>query len=216
MVFNVLNQCKTLSSAVFLFVFLGISQPIVQIVALILLLMAACMLSLKGQVIDVAFDSKNYKLGVILVTVASVLSGISTALTQKTLMSNTKGKTRHPIFFSAELATYSIIFLLISSLFQNDGYQMFSKGFFNDWKLTTFIPVVTNSFGGVIVGLVTKFGGGIVKGFALICGICITAFAQWFIENKPLRYIDWIAVVLVSLSIYLHSSYPPTGRKKKI
>lgn len=212
MVFNVLNQTKTLSAAVFLFVFLGISQSIMQIIALILLLSAACILSLKGQVIE-SFDSSSYKLGVILVTIASVLSGISTALTQKTLVSNIKGKTRHPIFFSAELATYSIIFLLISSLFQNDGYQMFSKGFFNDWKLTTFIPVITNSFGGVIVGLVTKFGGGIVKGFALICGICVTAFAQWFIENKPLRYIDWIAVVLVSLSIYLHSNYPP---KKKI
>ena len=33
-----------------------------------------------------------------------------------------------------------------------------------------------------------KFGGGIVKGFALIVGIIITAFVQWIIENKPLKF----------------------------
>lgn len=209
MTFNVLNQTKTLSAAIFLFVFMGISQSMVQIIALGILLVAACMLSMKTQAI-IAFDSTGYKLGIILVTIASLLSGISTALTQKALVG--KGR-RNPILFSAELASFGIIFLIISSIFQSDGYKMISNGFFNEWNINTFIPVITNSLGGVIVGLVTKFGGGIVKGFALIVGICITAFAQWFIENKPLRYIDWIAVFLVSTSIYLHSNYP---QKRKI
>jgi len=70
------------------------------------------------------------------------------------------------------------------------------------------IPVISNAFGGVVVGLVTKYAGGVVKGFALIAGIIITGFAQWFLEGKQLRANDWIAVILVSISIYLHTSYP--------
>jgi len=45
-----------------------------------------------------------------------------------------------------------------------------------------------------------------VKGFALIAGIIITAFAQWLVDNKPVGVNHWIAVALVSLSIYLHNS----------
>lgn len=211
MTFNVLNQTKTLSSAIFLFIILGLKQSIIQIISLGILLIAACMLSVKNQAVNsnIVFDS-GYKTGIILVSLASLLSGLSTALTQKALIeSDSKKGRKEPILFSAELASYGILFLIISSLFQHDGYKMITNGFFHEWNMTTFIPVITNSFGGVIVGLVTKYGGGIVKGFALIIGIVITAFVQWIIENKPLKVLDWIAVVLVSISIYLHSNYQP-------
>ena len=42
------------------------------------------------------------------------------------------------------------------------------------------------AFGGLVVGLVTKYAGGVVKGFALIAGIIITGIAQFVLENKPL------------------------------
>lgn len=54
----------------------------------------------------------------------------------------------------------------------------------------------------MVVGLVTKYAGGVVKGFALIAGtdgdityipfnvaylgILITGLAQWIVEGKPL------------------------------
>ena len=76
----------------------------------------------------------------------------------------------------------------------------------NGWELKTAIPVITNAFGGVVVGLVTKYAGGVVKGFALIAGIIITAFAQWLVDSKPVGFNHWIAVALVSLSIYLHNT----------
>jgi drug/metabolite transporter (DMT)-like permease len=59
-----------------------------------------------------------------------------------------------------------------------------------------------------VVGLVTKYAGGVAKGFALIAGLLITALAQWLIESKSLGIEHWIAASLVSLSIYLHSTYP--------
>ena len=43
----------------------------------------------------------------------------------------------------------------------------------------------------MVVGLVTKYAGGVVKGFALIAGLIITGFAQWIFENKALGPKDW-------------------------
>lgn len=35
--------------------------------------------------------------------------------------------------------------------------------FFAYWNIFTFIPVLSNAFGGIIVGLVTKYAGGVKK-----------------------------------------------------
>lgn len=106
------------------------------------------------------------------------------------------------------------------------------------------------ALGGLIVGLVTKYAGGVKKGFALIAGvvfdvmisvkimavfvcagIALTGLVSWILEGKPLFMKDWyewimlcmqvlsvsgcrIAMALVSISIYLHSSYPYRAPKR--
>lgn len=206
MTFNVLNQTKTLSAAVFCFLLLGIKQSFLQIFALWLLLAASVMLSMKKQLIVSVYDSNNYRIGIILVCFASILSGISTALTQKALCD--KENKRNTLFFSAELAAWGIFFLMIY-----DGNVVIKNGFFNEWTIKTFIPVVTNSLGGIIVGLVTKYGGSSVKGFALIVGLVITAIGRWFLEGISLTSLDFLAILLVSISIYLHAKSPTIKRK---
>jgi len=62
--------------------------------------------------------------------------------------------------------------------------------------------------------LVTKYAGGVVKGFALIAGIIITGIAQFLIDGKPLGTKDLVGVILVSISIYLHSKYPYKAKAK--
>jgi UDP-sugar transporter A1/2/3 len=136
---------------------------------------------------------------------ASMLSGFSSALTQRALVGS---KPRHPLFFSAELALYGILFLLANSFFSKDGARIFAGSFFDNWTPYTLIPVFTNALGGLVVGFVTKYAGGVLKGFALIAGIILTGFVQWAFEGKALGPNTWVAVALVSVSIYLHSSYP--------
>lgn len=205
MTFNLLNQTKTLSAAFWLWIVLGSKQSFVQMFALLLLLAAAVVLNLNSPTsLPTSITSDKYQLGLAMVAGASMISGLSAALTQKGLVGDRK---RFPFFFSAELAVYGIIFLLINLIFNNDikGGSLFSN-----WNYYTLIPVVTNAFGGLIVGLVTKYAGGVVKGFSLIAGIIITGFAQFLLDGKPLGMKDLIGVVLVSVSIYLHSSYPPS------
>jgi len=149
-----------------------------------------------------ALFQNNYQLGLLVVGVASMLSGVSAALTQKTLQTTSKDS----LFMSAELAAVGILFLLIFQALGGEGASSSNDAdLFANWDLLTLIPVSTNAAGGVIVGLVTKYAGGVTKGFALIAGIVITGLVQWVVENKPLGPKDWIAVLLVSVSIYLHS-----------
>jgi hypothetical protein len=86
-----------------------------------------------------SFSGSDYQLGLLVVATASLLSGISAALTQKHLVDYRK---RHPFFFSAELAIYGIVFLLGNLLVRSDvapGGSLFSH-----WTPLTLIPVVTN------------------------------------------------------------------------
>ena len=80
---------------------------------------------------------------------------------------------------------------------------------FSNWTPYTLIPVVTNACGGLVVGLVTKYAGGVRKGFALIAGIVITGLAQYLVDGKELGTKTLYGVLLVSAAIYLHASFPP-------
>ncbi|RYH32336.1 hypothetical protein EON65_00725 [archaeon] len=62
----------------------------------------------------------------------------------------------------------------------------------------------------------TKYAGGVVKGFALIAGLIVTGIAQFIVDGKPLGFQDLAAVLLVSLSIYLHSKYPVPKKVNKV
>ena len=86
----------------------------------------------------------EYHVGVILCLSASSLSGLSGALVQTALTGKTP---QNPFIYTAELALYGIMFLLITSLYmssERDKEQLLSGKMFASWSAQTFIPVVTN------------------------------------------------------------------------
>jgi solute carrier family 35 (UDP-sugar transporter), member A1/2/3 len=125
----------------------------------------------------------------------------------------------HALRFPSSSSLSRVLCVCFVALFRRlsfvESSQLISSNFFNNWDTKTLIPVTSNALGGVVVGLVTKYAGGVVKGFALIAGIIVTGFAQWFVENKQLTIEHWVAVVLVSISIYVHSSFPPAKKIEK-
>lgn len=232
MTVNLLNQTKTMSAAFFLYMILGNKQSPVQVFALVLLLIAAVTLTNGAQIFEhiqsgkslfAFFDradadgssispssssSETYLAGTSLVLGASAISGLSTALTQRALRSG-----RHSLLFSAELAVFGIVVLIATDYSQKK--QLFQEGGpFHDWTLLTMVPVVANAFGGIVVGMVTKYAGGVTKGFALIAGIIVTAIADYLVDGIPLGPQHLVSTVLVSLSIYLHNSFKYVEKKK--
>lgn len=90
---------------------------------------------------NLSLDTANYRMGLIMVLSASMLSGLSAALTQKALVGS---RPRHPLFFSAELAVYGIIFLIVRALFSSESKTILSGGLFTGWTPYTLIPVTLN------------------------------------------------------------------------
>ena len=87
-----------------------------------------------------AGTTSMYHLGLLCVASASMLSGLSAALTQRALSGV---KPRHTLMLSAEMAVYGILFLLINLYFNND-IKSPSGSLLSNWNLQTLIPVTTN------------------------------------------------------------------------
>eukprot|EP00980_Cylindrotheca_fusiformis_P018833 scaffold6276_cov138-Cylindrotheca_fusiformis.AAC.20 len=229
--FSVLNQTKTLSTALCCFIILNKSQSTLQVFALLLLVVAA----LVNQKIlpipcgrkaveedDVVEDTGNSQSkskpeddarqlikGVIPALFASFLSGLAGALTQKTLTFHS----RSPHLFNLELAFFSTCFVLITLLLGSPDYkQIKTGGFLQGWSWKTLIPIMTNAAGGILVGLVTKHLGAVVKGFSVIFGMIVSGILQQLLLSSNGEGVTWaqfLSGVIGAVSLWLHASFPP-------
>jgi UDP-sugar transporter A1/2/3 len=192
---NVLNQTKILSAALFAWLIMDRQQTNQQLFALCILFASAVLLVLEGNDNNNAPKTALFWNGAIPLLGASLISGLTSILSEIAL------KTRANMFvYSLELSVYSLILLLFTS-----SYSIQSDNFFQGWSYLSLLPVLTNSLGGIIVGAVTKFAGSVRKGFALIAGLTLTAFLQAIIDDKnSITKYHMTAAILVMLGIYLH------------
>ena len=232
--YNVLNQTKTLSAALCCFLLLGKRQSKLQLVALVILLLAALVMegvlpldfqyyvnylnntnsadSNDDDTTKFSISSRHVSHGVLPIMLASFLSGLAGAITQKSLQS---GGGRNALMFTMELCVASILILLVSFATSEDGKKIQERGFFDQWTILTLVPILTNSAGGILVGLVIKYAGTIRKGFALIFGILISGIVQSLIdEDKSLSREDISGGVLAALSLWMHASFPYVAAPK--
>lgn len=245
--YNVLNQTKTLSAALCCYLVMGRRQSRVQVLALLLLLLSALivegivpvntllpkvlggtgspsLLEEDGSDGDAAsstspikWGAKHFTHGVVPILLASFISGLAGALSQKNLQA--AGGGRNAYLFSMELCAGSVLLLCSSMLLSEDGQRIREEGFWAGWTPYTFIPIVTNAAGGLIVGLVTKYAGSVRKGFALIFGILLSGVIQSAFEpEQTISAKHIVAGALAAWSLYLHSLYPavaPASKEKK-
>jgi UDP-sugar transporter A1/2/3 len=166
--FNVLNQTKTLSAALCCYLVMGKRQTKIQSLSLIMLLVSALVIekvvsfgsivSLLGNGVAIMSKGRRFTHGVLPCLFASFLSGLAGALTQKNLQGVTKApsvdgikpKPINPYLFSMELTVASVLVLTTSLFFSQDGKQIGQHGFFHLWTPKTMIPILTNSFGGIL------------------------------------------------------------------
>lgn len=224
MTFIVLNQTKTLSAALCCYLVMGRKQSLVQILSLFLLLLSALVMKslvsldslLSGsaplQVPD--WHSAHWAKGVAPIMLASLLSGLSGALSQKDLQA--KGGGRNAYLFSMELSIASICILGCSLVLSPDGKRIAEDGFWHEWTVFTWIPIFTSAMGGIIVGLVTKYVGSVRKGFALILGIFLSGVVQAVVQPEVGVSKDQAAGgILAAISLWMHASNPPISKEKR-
>jgi len=163
-----------------------------------------CSSNIKHTLSDLLFAEQN--VAVLCVVAASMISGLSAALTQKVLQK----KGTNSILVSAQLAVYGILFLTAKELLLNQATTAAeASSLLAGWDSWALLPVLTSALGGLVIGLVTQHAGSVMKGFALIIGLLVTGVAQWVVDGIGLKITDWVALGLVSISIYIHTSFPP-------
>jgi solute carrier family 35 (UDP-sugar transporter), member A1/2/3 len=241
--YNVLNQTKTLSAALCCYVVMGKTQSLTQVLALFLLLVAALVmegivdveriLAAITKIITLFRHnnedglewrdllgnhhwkkSRHFTHGVIPILIASFISGLAGALSQKNLQAVGGSRGRNAYLFSMELCAASSLILGLSLAFTSDGKRIEEHGFWDGWTLSTLIPIVTNSAGGIVVGLVTKHPalGSVRKGFALIFGILLSGIIQAVLQpDEQISYKHMLGGAVAAISLYLHAAYPPTA-----
>eukprot|EP00897_Mesotaenium_endlicherianum_P008573 jgi/Mesen1/7744/ME000407S06950 len=217
--FSMLNQTKLLFTALFNFSFLRIRQSRQQVVALLVMLVAAILLTLgQGQSSSSSSSKKQQQqsssseveaeaalyLGVVPVLAASLLSGLGSTACQWAA----QVKKRSPYLMTLEMSLLGVALLSASLGSLPDGAKLRELGFFHAWTPQAAIPVVSNAVGGILVGLVTKYSGGVRKGFVIIAALIVTAMAQLAIDGiVPSAYV-WVAMPLVVTSTLVHTSHP--------
>ncbi|RLN88702.1 hypothetical protein BBJ28_00018084 [Nothophytophthora sp. Chile5] len=224
-VFNLINQTKLLSSALFVYLLMGTRFSLAQCFAMLLLLSAAVLLSLAkngGADGDDAAPAISVELGLVPVLLASLLSGLGSGLTQRSMQQHK----RDAALVTMELSVYGSLFLMLPAIWSAIAKTPVSESpavnalgsldkVFEGCDRYTLIPVVSNAMGGLLVGTVTKHVGGVLKSFALICGIAFTAFVESYVYGAVLPQEVFIAAGLVATSMAIYSSFPYVKKESK-
>lgn len=247
--FNGLTQIKTLSAALCCYLILGKLQSKFQMVALALLSLSTLVfqgildirwyrngdnaknqmqqnekkkeVDVETRVID---GKKRFFLGIVPCLVATLLSGLAGAFSQRSLQQVVGSMERNAYFYSAEISFFSAVCLLISmfsrkiinarngttsSLMKNNSKDMNNGGYFDHWTWQTFIPIIVKATGGILTALVHQHSGSVMKGFALVLGLVFSALMQTILDGKDLTLGQMVGTALVLLSSWLHFTNPP-------
>jgi solute carrier family 35 (UDP-sugar transporter), member A1/2/3 len=216
--FNALNQTKTVFAALSCYFVLNQCQSQFQIMSLILLIIASMImesivplpswhwiksLTTKNGTASTPLhfsstkQKENFKrqtttYGIVAVLAASLVSGISGALTQKSLQAFDSDTTipLNPLLYSAQISFVSVLVSVVTILLTSpiDNWKQTTTqsicNFTAGWTIYTWIPVFTNALGGILVGLVVKHSGVIRKGFACMIGL----FLSGILQNMKSKY----------------------------
>jgi UDP-sugar transporter A1/2/3 len=157
----------------------------------------------------------HLKLGVIPVLAASLISGLAGAWTQKSLQQTVLlSQHTNSLLRTVEMAFFSALFLLATlAVGSPDSVRAKREGWTVGWTVRTWIPIVTNAAGGVLVGLVTKYAGSVRKGFALILGMLLSGLLQNYLQSREnggdgmVTAEQWVGGALAALSLWMHSKF---------
>jgi UDP-sugar transporter A1/2/3 len=237
--YNVLNQTKTLSAAAWCYILMRQLQSRLQVVSLFVLLSAALVME---SVIPLPFSRQkqevepsplvsesssstssnrddqqttHLKLGVLPVLAASLISGLAGAWTQKNLQQTVVlSQHTNSLLRTVEMSFFSALFLLATLVVGSpDRVRAKREGWTVGWTVRTWIPIVTNAAGGVLVGLVTKYAGSVRKGFSLILGMLLSGLLQNYLQSREnggdgmVTAEQWVGGALAAVSLWMHSKF---------
>ena len=206
--YMVCSQTKILTSAFWSVVLLRIQITRKQYVALVVLVRGMIMVQAsEGNAIDVSIDvfTRQGVRGSVVVFLAALTSGFAGAYLEKMY----KGVRRSIWFTNAQLAFFSLPMAVIGALGKDWKSMRASGGMFQGFDVTVFLIIALQAIGGLIVAVVLRYAGNVLKCYAVSISICSCAIATKAVseQNRSDFCTSTVfGVVLVIGSTFLYSS----------
>lgn len=239
--FNGLQQTKILSAALFCFLLLQKTQSIQQIIALLILFWSSLLFQApvgtnkNDKTKSLASLSTNktsttlttrFKLGIFPCVMASIVSGLAGALSQRGLQQQKRvaASSRYitdPFFYALEVSFYSAVTLLVMPYLgrlanrrQQPQQQKVTKNDklvkpvltlpFDKDAMWMLIPTVCKALGGILTVLVHQNSGTVSKGFALTFGLVLSACFESAFTGIAMTVSQIIATIMVVAASWLY------------
>ena len=147
-----------------------------------------------------SLEGQSPFVGFMAVLTACFLSGFAGVYFEKIL----KGSHEVSLWIrNLQLAAFAIPFGLVQT-FITDGEELSSKGFFHGYSLLTWVVVLLQAQGGLLVAVVVKYADNILKGFATSLSIILSSIASVYLFEFDLsiQFITGAGLVISSIFLY--------------
>lgn len=206
---QVTYQMKILTTAIFSVTMLNKKLHGYQWLALVILFVGVALVQLlqitRSSSPSGRHDSHQSPItGFLAIVAACFLSGFAGVYFEKIL----KGSKDVSLWIrNIQLASIAIPFGLIQVLV-TDASAINEKGFFYGYSLITWIVILLQAQGGLLVAVVVKYADNILKGFATSLSIVLSCIASVYLFDFELSFQFVAGAGLVIASIFLYGKQP--------
>lgn len=145
-------------------------------------------------------EKSNSFVGLVAVTIACVISGLAGVYFEKVL----KGSSTSLWVRNIQLCVFSIIPGYLVGVLMYDGERLAQGGFFQGYNFWTWMAILCQAVGGLIVAVVVKYADNILKGFATSISIILSSVASVFLFDFviTMNFVAGTALVIYATSLY--------------
>ncbi|MPC13162.1 UDP-N-acetylglucosamine transporter [Portunus trituberculatus] len=139
-------------------------------------------------------------LGILAVFVSCISSGFSGVYFERLVK---KGKQTSLIIRNIQLGVFSIAFAVMAV--SGDSRAIKESGFFQGYSLATWLVVLIQAFGGLMVSVTMKYADNILKGFATSLSIVMSSLVSWLALGDAAPTIQFVigaSIVISSTFLY--------------
>ncbi|KAK9763466.1 hypothetical protein K7432_009817 [Basidiobolus ranarum] len=186
--FQITYQMKILTTALFSVILLGKRLSRQKWFSLILLMVGVILVQLPAATKSVSatideeeatiLSMQTPLIGLIAVIAACLSSGFAGCYFEKMLKRSATSMWVRNIQLGIPGTVFSLVAMLI-----NDGKAISVEGFFQGYDLLTWIVVLNQALGGLLVAVVVKYADNILKGFATSLSIIISSVVSFYLFN---------------------------------
>lgn len=207
--YQVTYQLKILTAAVFSILLLGRSLNLYQWISLFLLMSGVAFVQMPASDSGVTKHDGNTIVGLMAVLLACCSSGFAGVYFEK-ILKNTKSSLW---MRNIQLGVYGVVLGLVGVL-TNDWKKVSENGFFFGYNGVTWLVIILQGLGGLIIAAVIKYADNILKSFATSLSILVTAIMAYVLLDDFTFSINFfIGSVLVISATFLYGWEMPKKNK---